>query len=445
MGSQMAPFGRHRFHTGGDRGFAVPTVLFAILAVFSVASVAAVVSVGAQRGTVRDANTKAALAAAEAGVNHALLRYNRVVTSPGTCVVPSSAGTLSLAPPPGGVWCAPVTGQTGGGTFKYWVSPSAGHLDIVALGTSNGVSRRILVGADSVSGQGIFSTFTVKSKDQITLDSNAQIRANAATNGGMTLASNARLCGTGAVGIGQALTLVSNAQHNADTTCTGTGTVMNKPLALPAVNQGDAATVNDNARFFAQDLRTGGNRVNWVPATRTMSLSQNSSLTLGGSVYSFCKLTLSSNTVLYVAPGSRATIFFDSPEACGLPANTVQLKLSSNARITATGGGPANVALLFVGSDTLPTRIELNSNTQVAGACEQNFVIYAPRTNVKFDSNSTYCGAIGAKSVHMDSNSKLFIDSGARNFVLPNSPPHFEPSSFVDCSATEQSPPDKGC
>lgn len=428
-----------------EGGFAVPTVLMMIVGVFSIAMAGALVSMSAQRGAIRDADTKAALAAAEAGANQALLRYNRFApTNANSCVV-SSSGTLGLAAPAGTGWCSPVTGTTNDGTFEYHASPTPGEIEIVSTGVSNGVTRRIEVAANSVSGQGIFSTSTVKSRENITLDSNAQIRANAATNGGMNLASNAKLCGTGSVGVGQSLNLVSNAQHHADPACTGTGTTTEKPLTLPAVNQGNAATVNDNARFFSQDLRTGGTRVTWVPETRTMELRQNSSLTLGGSVYSFCKLTMSSNTAIYVAPGATVTIFFDSPEACGLPANTEQLRLSSNARITASGGGPSNVALLFVGSDTVPTRISLNSNTQVAGACEQNFVIYAPRTDFYFDSNSTYCGAVAGKSIHMDSNAKLYTDSAAKDFVLPNTAPHYELSSFIECGGPAGNPPDAGC
>ena len=427
-----------------EAGFAVPTVLFMLLATFSVVMVAAVVSVNAQRGTVRDQDSKTALAVAEAGVSEALLRYNRVPTPPGTCVV-SAGGTLAVSPPGTGGWCTPVTGTTSQGAFEYSIAPTAGHLEIVATGESDGVTRRIQVPADSVSGQGIFSSATVKSREGISLDSQAQIRANAATNGDMSLASNARLCGSGSVGVGRSLLLTSNAQHNADQTCSGTGALTQKPLSLPTVNQGDAATVNDNGRFFGSDIRTGGTKVAWDAPTRTLSLSQNSSLTLGGSVYSFCKLTMSSNTAIYVAPGSNVTIFFDSPESCGLPPDTVQLKLSSNSRITASGGGPSNVALLMVGSETVGTRVELNSNTQVAGACEQNFVIYAPRTNVEFDSNSTYCGAIGAKTVHMDSNSRLYVDSAAKNFVLPNTAAHYEPSGFIECSAAPESTPDAGC
>jgi Tfp pilus assembly protein PilX len=436
-----------------EGGFAVPTVLLLIVGVFSIAMAGALVSMSAQRGAIRDADTKAALAAAEAGANQALLRYNRYAPTPAASCVVSSSGSLGLAAPAASGWCSPVTGITNEGSFEYHTAPTPGRVEIVSTGESNGVTRRIEVAAESVSGQGIFSTATVKSRENISLNANAEIRANAATNGGMTLDSNAKLCGTGSIGVGQSISLTSNAQHYADTNCTGTGTTIQKPLTLPAVNQGDAATVNDNARFFSQDLRTGGSKVQWCAALpcpsglipRQLDLKQNSSVTLGGSIYSFCKLTMESNTAIYVAPGSRVTIFFDSPEACGLPPNSVQMKLSSNSRITATGGGAANAAFLFVGSDTVPTRIELNSNTQVAGACEQNFVIYAPRTDFSFDSNSTYCGAVAGKSIEMKSNAKLYIDSAAKDFVLPNTAPHYEQSSFIECGGPAGTPPDAGC
>ena len=428
-----------------EGGFAVPTVLLLIVAVFSIALGAAVVSMSAQRGAARDSDTKAALAAAEAGANQALVRYNRFpATAAASCVV-TSGSTLALAAPASSGWCSPVAGATNEGSFEYHVAPTPGQIEIVSTGESNGVTRRIDIAADSVSGQGIFSSATVKSRDDITLNSNAQVRANAATNGGMTLESNAHLCGTGSVGVGQSVTLVSNAQHFADPTCTGTGTTIEKPLTLPSVNQGDAATVNDNARFFTQDLRTGGSKVTWDASTRTMSLRSNSSLTLGGQVYSFCKLTMDSQTSIFVAPGSAVTIFFDSPEACGLPPGAVQLKMSSNSRITATDESAANAALLFVGSDTVPTRIELNSNTQVVGACEQNFVIYAPRTDFFFDSNSTFCGAVAGKSIHLDSKAKIYTDSASNNFVLPNTAPHYEQSSFIECGGPAGTPPDAGC
>lgn len=429
---------------GGEAGFAVPTVLFMILAAFTVASVGAVTSISAQRGTVRDQDTKTGLAAAEAGVSQALLHYNRVpTTEPNTCIT-SSGGTLYTSPPSGG-WCAAVSGATEQGSFSYQVAPGDGEIEIVSTGLSDGVTRRVDVTAKSASGQQVFADATVKSLDTMTLEANAEIRANAATNGDLVLSSNARICGLGSTGIGRSLQLISNAQHYGSTDCTGTGTTINQPLSLPPVNQGDAATVNNNGNFFGVDPKTGGNKVTWTPATRTLKLKSNSSVTLGGSVYSFCKLEMSSNTAVYIAPGAAVSIYFDSPEACNQPSGTVQLDLSSNSRITSSSGGPTNVAIYMVGSDTLQTRAHLDSNTQVSGACEQNFVIYGPRSDIEFDSNAVYCGAIAAKSIHMDSNARLYADNGAQSFTIPGAHEHYEPSEFIECASAPASPPDSGC
>lgn len=428
-------------------GFVLPTVTFMVVAALSVASVATVVTIRAQGGTSRDQSSKIALAVAETGVQEALLRYNRVISNGANSCVVSSGGSVYLAEPIGG-WCAPVRGDTTLGSFTYRVAPQTGsQLEIVSRGTANGVSRRVDVHAQSSSGQSIFSDAGVKSIESLTMDSASEIRSSAASNGDIVLSGNAKLCGNSSVGVGRQVVLDSNATHHAETTCAGVGEAMQKPLDLPPVNQGDAATVNDNGRFFSQDLRqpadTGG--VTWNPATRELALTNNTSLTLGGRIYSFCRLTMSSNTAIYIAPGSSVTIYFDSPEACNQPSGTTQLNLSSNSRITSTGGGPSNVAILMVGSSALETRVQLNSNTQVASSCNQNFVIYAPRTVIDLDSNSIYCGAIAAKSIHMDSNSKIFEDSGASSFILPYAQPHYVITQFVECSTDSTSPPDAGC
>ena len=59
-----------------ERGFAVPTVLFMLLAALAVVSVGVVATIEAQSGTVRDQQSKSALTSAEGGVSQALLHYN---------------------------------------------------------------------------------------------------------------------------------------------------------------------------------------------------------------------------------------------------------------------------------------------------------------------------------------------------------------------------------
>ena len=64
-------------------------------------------------------------------------------------------------------------------------------------------------------------------------------------------------------------------------------------------------------------------------------------------------------------------------------------------------------------------QVLLNSNTSVNGPCEQNFVVYAPRSDVTLNSNSKFCGAIAGKSVHLDANAEIWSASGSEEFSLP--------------------------
>jgi hypothetical protein len=448
-------------------GFALPTVMLMSIAAFSVASVALVSSISSQGSTTHDQRSKTSFATAESGVSDAMLRFN-LTAAPTACA--PIGGSLDA-----NGWCPPVTisPAVNGGSVQYWVHPpsltpsrrcqgtssAVSCMEVVALGTLNGVTRRVDVTATSASGSPMFADAAVKAVDSISLDSNAEIHSGVATNGNMTLSSNARQCGPASVGVGKTLTLISNAHYYLDTTCaTQTSTYAQAPLSLPPVNQGNAPSSNDNGRFFSLDVASGNksdacfngkdaNGNNSSCGARELSVGGNSSLTLGGSVYSLCKLSLSSNSKLYTATGAQVKIYFDSPEACGQPSGTAQMLLSSNTRISTPNIAPSSVALLFVGSATRATSIQLNSNTDANALCQQNFVIYAPLTSINLNSNSSYCGALGAKSLQLDSNASVTSGSGTGTFTLPNTASYYtlDPAGFVECSAATASPPNAGC
>lgn len=456
--------GALRCHIVSERGFAVPTVLLMLVAAMGVASVAVMTSIQGQSGTVRDQGSKSALAVAESGVEQALLYYNR--------------GASPCEPAAEGEWCGPVTGMSvNGGDVAYWTRLSnaeecevvevGGCVEIVSRGTVGGVARRVDVFASSLQSQDSsppipFSTAGVLSLESMGLDSNSTIHTGTATNGNILLTGNARLCGPASVGIGKEVDTQNNSEHYSDSQCTTVAPgELEEELTLPLVNQGDAVTENDNDRFFEEDVVTGNKADacwNGVDATgeaancgeRELKVQHNSAVTLGGSVYSFCKLTLLNNSALYVEAGEDVTIYFDSPKACNQPSGVIQIELQSNSRVTSATGEPISVAMLVVGSDTLETNVLLNSNTSVNGPCEQNFVVYAPRSNVELDSNSRFCGAIAGRSVHLDSNAEIWSASGSEEFTLPGSEfpptaPHYEPFRYVECSAVAASAPDDGC
>jgi hypothetical protein len=445
-----------------EGGFVVPTSLFMVLAAFATVSVGVGASIQAQQGTVRDQGTKSALQVAEAGVSQALLHFNRSSLNP--CV--------GLAA--GSGWCGPVTGAFNGGTFAYYVLPNTpadwspcpppqdstrpARLEVVASGNlGDEVSRRIHVTACSSSGTGIFADYAVKGKDSIVLNAEAEIHAGTATNGSITLNNLAKQCGQAQVGVGQSMIQSGTTQYTSDTDCTQpSATYGQEELTLPTVNQGNAATSNQNSYFFAQNPVSGklsdtcwngldADGTSGTCGQRELSINNNTSVTLQGGVYSFCKLVLRSNSALYVAAGAGVTIYFDSPEACGLSDGATQLEMHSSSRITTNGGPATNVSLLFVGSPSLRTRATLSSNTVVNSACGQNFVVYAPRTDLILNADSVYCGGIAGKTVTLNGRARIFPDSALQNWQLPNTPPHYEVARFVECTAAPQTPPDAGC
>ena len=233
------------------------------------------------------------------------------------------------------------------------VSGEIDAIDIVSTGTVGDVTRRILVQGGTPTGN-VFSDFNVlsnrTSRSTRTPGSTPERRPTAA----FTWPATRSICGNIQYGVGHNVTFAGNA-HQCPGYTNGPGTI-----DLPLVNQGDVATNNSNGRFFTQDLRSSATRVTYTASTRTLQLNANSSLTLGAGTagggpgnYSLCKLVMASNTTLYIAAGANVRIYFDSPENCDQPDNTLQMDMSSNSNVLTTGGSPATATFLFVGSQTL--------------------------------------------------------------------------------------------
>ncbi len=448
-----------------ERGFAVPTVTLMLLAAMALAGAAVTASIGGQRGTVRDQDVKSALGVAESGVEQALLRFNHYGVASETAACVPVGGT---APDAEG-WCPEASGTVNGASVAYRVKPTGTEMpsgkiawtevEVVSVGTLSGVTRRVDVTASSSAGQDIFLNATVQSKEWIGLDQNAQIHAGSATNGNLVIEENADQCGTATVGVGHEKQ--GGGGYFTDVECeVAGGEPGEEEIDLPPVNQGDAPTENDNGRLFTEDRISGNKNTACFDGhngtgkednscgTRELEVGSNSSVTLAGSVYSLCKLTLDSNSSLYVAAGSEVLIYFDSPEACGYESGVTQLELRSNARITPVSGKSSDLALLFVGSPNLETNILLRSESTIKDPvlCEQNFIMYAPYTDIEMESNTSFCGAMAGSTVHLDSNAQVWTGSGVDEFYLPLTAPHYEVSRFVDCTAEPPTgAPNEGC
>jgi hypothetical protein len=441
-----------------ERGVAVPMVLTIMLAGLGLAGAAIMASVSAQKGTSRDQLSKQALAAADAGAQVAILREDKIVTQAGLqCVIVGAGGDLVPGVPSADGFCpaqsgavidpnSVVSGETGEARYTYRVKPwtlvgtaETGlkrQLQVVVTGSTGGVSRRIAVTASAKTGTGVFGGAGAIGRDKVTIAGSGDIgqlnnATSAGTNGDIETAGSGLLCGDAHFGIGH--------HFIGGNQCAGFGQV-EENLVLPPVDPGNTWVTNDNGRFFAQDPKKGN--VTWDAATKTLAMTGNSTVTLGGSNYSFCNLSLEGNSQLIVAQGAVVNIYFHSPETCGQSGSPVtQLYLTGNSRITTTSANPGDLRLMFVGSDSIPTAVNMEGNAHST----DEFTLYGPRTDVTLQGNPTYIGAVAGKTLTIAGSALLLADSRALGSDLTTALTYTR-ERYVECSGgTMPSPPNNYC
>lgn len=419
--------GRIRALRGDQSGFAVPTALMALIASFGLASVAVISTVDVQQGTSRDHASKEAIAAADAGANVAMLRLNRFVsrlTPTSRCVGPS--GEVQTASATG--WCPfGPTERTGGATYRYSVSAyvQGAPLQVVSIGTAGRVSRRVNVSMTPEVGKSVFGPEQLIGEKKIEANGNVTVNANVGTNGPVTKAGGSgSLCGNERIGIGKA------PQTNWAPECEGKRTEGNRtlPAVVPPAN---IATSNSNCRLSAtctntKEVDTWSKKNGYNAVKRELSLSQSSTLTMGGENYWLCKLESQNGTIVMPA-GAHVRIFIDTPEHCGLGSGATQVNLKGTIKSSAyepkenlfempgiyvVGNGAAN--------------IEGNSGTE-------NLTLYAPLSRVEIGGNAEWIGMFAGKEINLYGNPTITYNEKIKPPEITY-PPSLTRSRYVECS-----------
>lgn len=458
-----------------ESGMAVATALIAMTVAFSFASAAVVYSVNTQHGTVRDHDSKEAIAAADAGANVALMRMNQFSTAVSTanpCIgISGSVLVVTKAEPDG--WCPQLTGAVGQATYSYRVGPTTTACTvstscIVAVGTSNGVSRRVEVTLGIGSVGGALSKAGVIGDEDIVLENNADIRVGVGTNGNVTLSNGSSICGDIRHGTGKKTSFENSASQ-----CSGYNQTEGNE-ALPSVSSfmpETIATSNSNGRLVQCTKTTEpkspvgcqsdsyskswNETVPWNAKTRTIEPAQNSTITLTGGDYFICRLILGNNSHLIMGAEATVRIFFDTPENCGAKAGTTwePIKVENNADITASGYQPTegkfDVPGLYVtGSATIASKIVFSNNSKGKGEKEGEgtnaFVLYAPNTAVYMENHATIKGAIAGKSVHLGNHTRVIQDEGFKPQAIGGSNIYTR-QSYVECTGATASPANANC
>ena len=447
-----------------ESGFAVATALIAMTVAFTFASAAVVYSVNTQHGTIRDHNTKEAIAAADAGANVALMRMNQFSTaiSASNPCVGLGGGILVPTNAEADGWCPQLSGTVGGATYSYRVGSTATDCGeytscVVAVGTSNGASQRVEVTLKSTPVGGPFSNAGVIGNGDIVLENNADIRVGVGTNGNVSLSNSASICGDIRHGTGKKTSFENNSSQ-----CSGYVQGEGNETLLPVTSfmPEDIATNNSDARLVlctkvTEPRAPAGcqsdsyskawkSTIPWNATTRTIEPAQNTTLTLTGGDYFVCRLLLGNNSHLIMGEYATVRIFFDTPENCGLKSGEAQIKVENNADITSSGyngEGKYEVPGLYViGSTTIPTTVEFKNNT----GSTNEFVLYAPNSDIYLRNQATYKGAIAGNNIYLDNHATVEQDEG---FEAPNlgGSVAYTRQSYVECTGATASPPNANC
>lgn len=414
----------------GEAGFALPTAMFFILGMLAILSIGAVAAVNTQRATVRDANSKSALAVAESGVNTALLRYAEhqdLVTDDYRPCLDAALGPQSRAvalnfqgTAPVGGWCPPVHSGDLGHPFTYWARPykigSDRKLDVVSQATIEGVTRRILqtaeIPAGAPGGWKRLGDEALVGIEEVEIYGNGRVIGGVGSNGTVHLRNSGNVCGPVRTG-NVAYTTDNSDSKNPPPGCSRPSNIETEEFPPPELPE-DIESNNSNWRLAGadpvpSDIWQRGN-VDWNDDKDILRVTYSTLSLRGDAPYYLCRLLLQGGSTLSMEKsGGPVHIFFKPPEECGN--TTVPFEFANGTKIVHNGEVPG---LFIVGSDSIDTTVNPAGGALAAGA-----VLYAPRTDFIINNGSNLKGAVIAKSVDMSGGAKVEAITGLEDYELP--------------------------
>lgn len=434
---------------------ALPFAAFATAATLALGAAAVLASVDVQEGSHRDSAAKSAAAAADAGANVALMRTNRYANSlePNSnreCLwVDEGRPVTTRANVPGG-WCPPITEAVGASTYTYQVSGVVAEtpLQVVSTGTSAGTNQRIAVTLGAVSPQQTLGAEALISEGDITGNGNPHIRDSVGANGSIKMTGSWEICGNARHGVGEA-------GPKTDELCRG-GEESEGNVSLPPVSSFIPAEIaspayNSNKRLEQQCLSVEGKpscdgftsvkKGEWPynPTRRSINLSGQTVLTLGGADYWLCSLTIGGGAELVMAEKAEVRLFFDTPEDCGMSSSEPQIKVTGNTGISSTGYEITHnmLGIFMLGGSTSTVELAGNNGTN-------ELLLYAPDSSVTIKGNATYKGPIVGGSIELPGNPTFEEDEGYEASGLPSNTLYTR-QSYVQCSGGAVQVPDENC
>jgi Tfp pilus assembly protein PilX len=450
-----------------ESGIALIAALLTLFIASLMAAAAVVVATQTNGFARSDVNRKNALEAAEAGLQVALYRINMLQPSTSNCV-----GDTATSPGASG-WCASSTYTLGNGSqYQYYTAPvsssntsCAGSLItssdvnqrcITAVGTSNGVVERSQIRAAAFAAAPLFPYAGITGLNGVAMNGNVSVGGVVASN--QTISINGNDIANGIV-LGPAGKLSSSGNVSI-----GGTTRLTSPIVLDPVNPGTSnqtfqsgcpkrqtagyPSCNDDYRIsnglaspVVSPYDQSSGHVSFTASTRTLAMSGNSSLSLGGGIYNFCNFTQSGNATINIAAGAHVEIIIDSPDdpGSGCPAGSGSFTLSGNVTWNNPNDDPTTLQIYVYGWNNGQNTVSFDGNSGLFWG-----VLYAPQSTVTLNGNAGLDGAIAAAVVNMNGNAFNW-DSRASTLSAGTNGLYYR-TAWVQCAATySSSSPGSGC
>jgi type II secretory pathway pseudopilin PulG len=454
-----------------EEGFALPTALavLVLLLIFSAIALTAGSSVSSTAN--RDARQKAAVAAAEAGVQTVMYRLNSLQQvldfhqPPLPCIVNTAAASAgaSVTPPTlqaqAGVtindqaWC-PVSGPEAlgnGESFSYQLTPilaASADLDgveatldrkVVVTGHASGFTRRVRQDISAVDVSRLFKSFAAVAGNALNLNQNSHVGisgspANVRSDGSIRVRDSSQVCGGATPG------------PNESVSFSGSGSVCSDYSTEPARYTlrvpSPSAEGSSNSPLDTLCLDACPPGISWNGSTRSLTVAAGGDLTLeAGTFLSLCQLSVQNGgTIVASATGAAAAntvrILMDSPSSCG---GSSSLAVNGTGTIQNALADPAGVQIQSAGTGASMTF----SNSPPAPL--MRLTVLAPGATVNLARNTRITGGVAGSTVNLTNNASLSSSASLSSIVSPVLPV-YRKGSFVECSPTAPSAqPDSGC
>ncbi len=413
-----------------EAGFVLPTAVIVLMIVTVLVGAAVTVATQTSTSTTRDDNTKAALEAAEGGLQVASYRLSQLKPEKEECINGSEKKTTVSE-------CKSGTESLGNGaTFQYWttkalnagekcagqtIEAKAGIAQrcVTSEGKVNGVEpgTRLQTRIESAVGESLFSIDGILGLEEVLVNGSVTATAVVASNlkikgeGSATFSKGFEICpgGTFKPAVGS--------ERNASGVTVGNvkgGYVGDPPLEITRssgcpieakIPSGHAtAAENEDSRIGTTDeFFTEGKSANKFTGSPTyeLTLSSNSKLTLGGSKYYFCKVLAERNGELKIATGAKVEIFIDShtgnPNCPEKGSGTFTIEGNSHL---VNPNGPGALLIEMAGKGPFSVK---NSGSLSAS-------VYAPEAEVVLSGAGTLTGAVVGAKVHLEAGSFIFSE-----------------------------------